>query len=210
MGFSMALLRVLTRSTSSAAAGFAGSSGPEARGCSSSSLFRRPDMSSTRWRRLSTTRCCFSRASSRFSRYRSRSARSSSMSFSAADWSSRIPATSSSRPSLALSRRSRRCTMASIPIFGYLPMRKDTCSQWHAACFLPDSAHPAVPGTSDSSPMGVSPMASVSGPVCRGTGAVQALAGLSKPSASCSRLGSGAVFALVGGLAVSSDSEGGS
>ena len=57
--YCMALLRVLTRSTSSAAAGFAGSSGPEARGCSSSSLFRRPDMSSTRWRRLSTTRCCF-------------------------------------------------------------------------------------------------------------------------------------------------------
>ena len=52
-------------------------------------------------------------------------------------------------------------------------------------------------------------MASVSGPVCRGTGAVRALAGLSKPSASCSRLGSGAVFALVGGLAVSSDSKGG-
>ena len=145
MGFPMALLRVLTRSTSSAAAGFAGSSGPEARGFSSSSLFRRPDMSSTRWRRLSTTRCCFSRASSRFSRYRSRSARSSSMSFSAPDWSSRIPGTSVSRLSFALSRLSRRCTMASIPIFEYLPMRKDTFSQWHAACFPPDPAHPAVP-----------------------------------------------------------------
>ena len=70
MGFSMALLRVLTRSTSSTAAGFAGSSGPEARGCRSSSLFRRPDMSSNKWRRLSTTCCCFCRASSRFSRYR--------------------------------------------------------------------------------------------------------------------------------------------
>ena len=208
MGFPMAPLRVLTRSTSSAAAGFAGSSGPEVRGCSSSSLFRRPDMSSTRWRRLSTTRCCFSRASSRFSRYRSHSARSSSMSLSGADWSSRIPATSSSRPSFALSRLSRRCTMAFIPIFGYLPMRKDTCSQWHSACFPPDPAHPAVPGASDSSPMGVSPMLSRVGSVCRATGAVLALTGLSNASASCSRLGSGAVFALVGGLAISSDSEG--
>ena len=155
MGLSMALRRVLTRSTSSAAAGFAGSSGPEVRGCRSSSLFRRPDMSFTKWRRLSTTRCCFCRASSRFSRYRSRSARRSAMSLFAADWSSRIPATSSSRPSFALSRLSRRCTMASIPILGYLPMRKDTCSQWHSACFPPDSAHPTVPGASDSSAMGV-------------------------------------------------------
>ena len=47
-----------------------GSSGPEVRGCRSSSLFRRPGMSSTKWRRLSTTCCCFCRASSRFSRYR--------------------------------------------------------------------------------------------------------------------------------------------
>ena len=99
--------------------------------------------------------------------------------------------------------------MASIPIFGYLPMRKDTCSQWHVACFPPDSAHPAVPGTSDSSPIGVSPMASVSGPVCRGTGAVRALAGLSKPSASCCRAGSGAVCALAIGADISG-SEGGS
>ena len=99
--------------------------------------------------------------------------------------------------------------MASIPILGYLPMRKDTCSQWHAACFPPDSAHPAVPGTSDSSPIGVLPMASVSGPVCRGTGAVRALAGLSKPSASCCREGSGAVCALAIGAGVS-ESEGGS
>ena len=98
--------------------------------------------------------------------------------------------------------------MASIPIFGYLPMRKDTCSQWHSACFPPDPAHPAVPGASDSSAMGVSPMLSRIGSVCRATGAVQALAGLSNALASCSRLGSGAVFALVGGLAVSSDSEG--
>ena len=72
MGFSMAPLRVLTRSTSSATAGFAGSCGPEVRGCSSSSLLRRPDVSSTRWRRLSSTRCCFSRTSSRFSQYWSR------------------------------------------------------------------------------------------------------------------------------------------
>ena len=72
-----------------------------------------------------------------------------------------------------------------------------------------DSAHPAVPGTSDSSPMGVSPMVSVSGPVCRGTGAVQALAGLSKPSASCFRAGSGAVCALAISADIS-DSEGGS
>ena len=57
--------------------------------------------------------------------------------------------------------------------------------------------------------MGVSPMASVSGPVCRGTGAVRALAGLSKPSASCFRAGSGAVLALAIGAGVSSDSEGG-
>ena len=40
------------------------------------------------------------------------------------------------------------------------------------------------------------------------TGAVLARAGLSNASASCSRLGSGAVFPLVGGLAMSSDSEG--
>ena len=49
-------------------------------------------------------------------------------------------------------------------------------------------------------------------PLCSGysraTGAVVALAGLSNASASCSRLGLGAVCALVGGLAVSSDSEG--
>ena len=85
MGFSMALLRVLTRSTRSAAAGFAGSSGPEVRGRNSSSLFRRPDMSSTSWRRLSTTGCCFCRANPSFSRYWSCSARSSAMSLSAAD-----------------------------------------------------------------------------------------------------------------------------
>ena len=98
--------------------------------------------------------------------------------------------------------------MASVPIFGYLPMRKDTCSQWHSACFPPDPAHLAVPGASDSSAMGVSPMLSRVGSVCRATGAVLALVGLSNASASCSRLGSEAVFALVGGLAVSSDSEG--
>ena len=56
--------------------------------------------------------------------------------------------------------------------------------------------------------MGVSPMLSSGGSVCRATGAVLALAGLSNASASCSRRGSGAVFALVGGLAVSSHSEG--
>ena len=189
----MALLRVLTRSTSPAAAGFAGSSGPKARGCDSSSLFRRPDRSSTRWRRLSTTRCCLCRSSSGFSRYRSCSARSSAMSLSAADWSSRMPATSSPRPSFALFKRSRCCTMASIPIFGYLPMRKDTCLQWHSTCFPPDPAHPTVPGASDSSAMGVSPMLSRVGSVCRATGAVLALAGLSNASASCSRLGSWAV-----------------
>ena len=54
--------------------------------------------------------------------------------------------------------------------------------------------HPAVP---------------VSGPVCRGTGAVRALAGLSKPSASCFRAGSGAVCALAIGTDIF-DSEGGS
>ena len=90
---------------------------------------------------------------------------------------------SSSRLSFALSRRSRRCTMASIPIFGYLAMRKDTCSQWHSACFPPDPAHPAVPGASDSSAMGVSPMLSRVGSVCWATGAVLALAGLSNASA---------------------------
>ena len=98
--------------------------------------------------------------------------------------------------------------MGSIPIFGYLPMRKDTCSQWHSACFPPDPAHPAVPGASDSSPMGVSPMASISGLVCRGTGAVLALAGLSNASASCFRAGSGAVCTLAVGAGISSDSEG--
>ena len=98
--------------------------------------------------------------------------------------------------------------MASIPIFGYLPMRKDTCSQWHSACLPPGPARPAVPGASDSSDMGVWPMLSRGGSVCRATGGVLALAGLSNASASCSRLGSGAVFALVGSLAVSSDSEG--
>ena len=51
-------------------------------------------------------------------------------------------------------------------------------------------------------------MASISGPVCRGTGAVLALAGLSKPSASCFRAGSGAVCALAVGAGISSDSEG--
>ena len=177
MGFSMALLRVLTRSTSSVVAGLAGSSGPEARGCDSSSLIRRPDMSSTKWRRLSNTRCCFCRAISSFSRYRSCSARSFAMSLSASDWSYRIPAMSSSRPSFWLSRRSRCCTMASIPIFGYLPMRKDMCSQWHSTCFPPDPAHPTVPGASDSSAMGVSPMLSRFGSVCRATGAVLALVG---------------------------------
>ena len=40
------------------------------------------------------------------------------------------------------------------------------------------------------------------------TSAVLARAGLSNAWASCSRLGSGAVLALVGGLAISSDSEG--
>ena len=39
------------------------------------------------------------------------------------------------------------------------------------------------------------------------TGAVLAQAGLSNASAPCSWLGSGGVFALVGGLAISSDSE---
>ena len=98
--------------------------------------------------------------------------------------------------------------MASIPIFGYLPMKKETCSQWHSACCPPDPAHPAAPGASDSSPMGVSPMASISGPVCRGTGASLALAGLSKPSASCLiRAGSGAVCALAVGADISSDSD---
>ena len=98
--------------------------------------------------------------------------------------------------------------MASIPIFGYLPMRKDTCSQWHSTCLRHDPAHPTVPGASDSSAMGVSPMLSRAGSVCRATGAVLALVGLSNASASCSRLGSGAVCALVGGLAISSNSEG--
>ena len=98
--------------------------------------------------------------------------------------------------------------MASIPIFGYLPMRKDTCSQWHSTSFFPDPAHPTVPGASDSSAMGVSPMLSRVGSLCRATGAVLALAGLSDASASCCRLGSGAVFALVGSQAISSDSEG--
>ena len=98
--------------------------------------------------------------------------------------------------------------MAFILIFGYLPMRKDTCSQWHSTCFPPDPAHPTVPGASDSSAMGVSPMLSRVGSVCRATGAVLALTGLSNASASCSSLGSGALFALVGGLAISSDSEG--
>ena len=63
--------------------------------------------------------------------------------------------------------------MASIPIFGYLPMRKDTCSQWHSTCFPPDPAHPTVPGASDSSAMGVSPMLSRVGSLCRATGAVK-------------------------------------
>ena len=98
--------------------------------------------------------------------------------------------------------------MASIPIFGYLRMRKDTCSQWHSTCFPPDQAHPTVPGAADSSTMGVSPMLSRVGSVCRATGAVLALSGLSNASASCSRLGSGAVCALVGDLAISYDSEG--
>ena len=98
--------------------------------------------------------------------------------------------------------------MASIPIFGYLPMRKDMCSQWHSTCLPSDPAHPTVPGASDSSAMGVSPMSSRFGSVCRATGAVLALVGLSDASASCSRLGSGAVCALVGGLAISSESEG--
>ena len=56
--------------------------------------------------------------------------------------------------------------------------------------------------------MGVSPTLSRFGSVCRATGAVLALVGLSNASASCSRLGSGAVCVLVGGLAISSDSEG--
>ena len=98
--------------------------------------------------------------------------------------------------------------MSSIPVVGYLPMRRDTCSQWHSAFFPPDLAHPAVPGASDSSAMGVSPMLSRVGSVCRATGAFLALAGRSNASASCSRLGSGAVFAFVGSLAVSSNSEG--
>ena len=97
--------------------------------------------------------------------------------------------------------------MASIPIFGYLPIRKDTCLQCHSTCFTPDPAHPTVPGASDSSAMGVSPMLSCFGSVCRATGAVLALVCLSNASASCSRLGSGAVCALVGGLVISSDSE---
>ena len=73
--------------------------------------------------------------------------------------------------------------MASVPIFGYLPMRKDTCSQWHSTCFPPDQAHPTVPGASDSSAMGVSPMLFRVGFVCRATGAVLALVGLSNASA---------------------------
>ena len=96
--------------------------------------------------------------------------------------------------------------MASNPIFGYLPMRKDTCSQWHSTCFLPDPAHRTVPDASDTSAVGVSPMSSRFGSVCRATGAVLALVGLSNASASCSRLGLGAVCALVGGLANSSHS----
>ena len=56
--------------------------------------------------------------------------------------------------------------------------------------------------------MGVSPMLFRIGSVCRATGAVLALVGLSNASASCSRLGSGAVCALVGGVVISSDSEG--
>ena len=98
--------------------------------------------------------------------------------------------------------------MASIPIIGYLLMRKDTCSQWHSRCFPPDPAHHTGPDASDSSAMGVSPMLSRFGSVCRATGAVLALVGLSNASASWSRLGSGAVCALVGGLAIYSDSEG--
>ena len=81
--------------------------------------------------------------------------------------------------------------MVSILIFGYLPMRKDTCSQWHSACLQLDLAHPTVPGASDSSAMGVSPMLSRFGSVCRATGAVLALAGLSNASASCSKAGFG-------------------
>ena len=92
---------------------------------------------------------------------------------------------------------------------GATPMQqKNTCSQWHSTCFAPDPAHPTVPGASDSSATGVSPMLSRVGSVCRATGAIPALAGLSNASASCSRLGSGAMFTLVGGLATSSESEG--
>ena len=73
--------------------------------------------------------------------------------------------------------------MVSIPIFGYLPMRKATCSQWHSTCFPPDPAHPKVHGASDSSAMGVSPKLTRFGSVCRATGTVLALVGLSNASA---------------------------
>ena len=56
--------------------------------------------------------------------------------------------------------------------------------------------------------MGMWPMLSRFGSVRRATGAVLALVGLSNASASCYWLGSGPVCALVGGLAISSDSQG--